>query len=132
MPYDVVDIGWYMENSYHFLGDPVPLVRNRVLTIIECGGLLFTFNPESESLFVVQPGVTVAQLMESLGPRAMGVTQTTKLKEDGLAANVGSKYDDMWNWERKLFGRNRWVELQARGGDVHSSLLENLPMPFCF
>ena len=32
---------------------------------------------------------------------------------------------NLYEWEKRKFGRNRWAELQARGGEVADDLLDD-------
>ena len=117
-----------MNHAYHFYGDPVPLVRNHVLVVFECGGLLFAWFPDGERIFVVHGNITPEQLATTWGPHGAGHGPATILHADALAVSIGWKYFDMWEWENESFNRNRWVELRDRGGLVHTSLLEYSPL----
>jgi hypothetical protein len=130
MPGERHDMGWNVEHAHHFYGDLIPLVRNFWVSIFECGGLLFVWIAENQKLLVVNPGVTLDELMVFYsGQAGGGAGPISSRPADKLVVDIGNKFIEMRNWERRVFGRNRWAELKARGGDVHSDLTDDVREP---
>ena len=125
IPYALEDIAWHIEHAWHFYGDPIPLVRNRYVSIFECGGLHLLWQPEGRQLFVADHGVSLEQLMETNGNTGVSLRFP-----DELADSVAERYYGLWDWERAECGRNRWQELEQRGGDVHPAWTSNAPSPY--
>ncbi|EKM61803.1 uncharacterized protein PHACADRAFT_204957 [Phanerochaete carnosa HHB-10118-sp] len=79
---------------------------------------------ESESAAtLVSPELTFEQFVAAY--RASGyLSMSTTLRDRDLAVyRWGQSLRLMWAWEGEIVGRNRWQELQDRGGDVHRDWL---------
>lgn len=117
-------MGWSLENAFHILGTPAPILYqpNETYDLVHIGGLLFVIW-EMYLVYLVDPVVTpqgFVDIAEAKQPLPL-----TKLNYDEVAYRWGRKWWMYWNIERRR-GRNRWEEMRERGGDVHPSLLEDL------
>lgn len=100
-------------------------MRNKYVNVFECGSLLLLWRPEGRQLFVAHHGVTLEQILETNAQMGLSLRGS-----DGLAESIADRYYDMWDWERAEFGRNRWEELEQRGGGVHISRTSEAPEPY--
>lgn len=128
MPRYGYEFAWRLEHEYHFYGAIVPLVRNNWVSIFSAGGLFFTyFHWEEPSLRVVPPGVSLDELLDVFREDVFG--PTVALEDEWSVRHVTLRYWRLWDWERLKLGRNRWLELKDRGGDVHAERTDDLPEP---
>lgn len=117
------DKAWALEHYFHFYGTPIPLMRhvNREVSIFYVGGLLFFMWQEDVwRSTVVSPDVDVGRLAAVLD--AGMVPPGVDLRADKAALEWGHTTRP---WIQELrSGRNRWAEMEQRGGDVDSSWID--------
>lgn len=126
------DLAWWLEHENHYYGTIIPLVQNHWVIIFTAGGLLFVRFHEDLSLGVVNPGVSLDDLLHMYRDEGDPGGPLTFVEEEWTVREVIGRYWDMWNWERATTGRNRWQELKDRGGEVHADRTDDLPEPKSF
>lgn len=110
-----------LERSGHCYGTVVPLMECGPQTYFHCGGLLFAYLDE-EFVIALPPSMTVRDILA-----LQDWPPTRDVKFDRIATAWANASHTMWQWERRIVGRNRWEEMRQRGGDVSTSLVEDLP-----
>ena len=120
-------IAWEMEHTAHYYGTLYLLLyceRDRV-AIFKKGGLLFLCIQDTDQVFIARSGMTATGL--ALAWNENRLTQVVAREiGDGLVHSAEvSAFFMLSEWEKCTFGRNRWAEFRARGGDVGRDFLSN-------
>lgn len=123
IPVDVEDIGWDVEHVFHYFGTIMPLMKDPYVSVFSVGGLLLLWFDDAYELQVVSPEVTLAQFIQSARDHTIFNLPTLSCERDEAARLAGCWLYEMWMWESGELGRNRWLELKERGGEVHSDWL---------
>ncbi|EKM55408.1 uncharacterized protein PHACADRAFT_256018 [Phanerochaete carnosa HHB-10118-sp] len=123
IPRDIHDIGWSIAHAHHCIGPLVPLMKIYRYSLYTAGDLLLLYDFEMQQLWIVPPDLTLEQFLATC--RAKGISRVPMILRNCDYAVVAWGKDSrrMWAWEGKRLGRNRWQELQDRGGDVHRDWL---------
>lgn len=114
------NVAWELERSRHFLGTPVPILFNpyHLATIFKAGGLMFIFFEQADSISVLQPGISAPEAARAVNESRIEDLCVETATDEHLCSSESYRYFILWQWEKFAFGRNRWRELKARGGEV--------------
>lgn len=115
---------WNVEHAWHYYGRPIPLLHHDTDSIIfKAGGLVFLADLFLERTFVLRPNHTIQQLADNYDgsdePADLEQWFATEIWPDESAMGLVATVQSYWVWEVMKHKRDRWRELQARGGEVH-------------
>jgi hypothetical protein len=121
------DLGWRLEHSLHFVGQPEPLLYTNQVTFFRAGGLYFFWDIE-DNLCVVHNKLSLDAILADLRGDGQQIMQQWRDRSE-TGQNEVIQFQQIWRREREgtpdRAGRNRWAEQQERGGKPHSFLLSS-------
>lgn len=123
---------WFFENGMHILGTPIPLLHREeeCITVFTVGGLLCVRDQEMCCYYVMQPHVTVDDIVNWVNAgHVVSELPVLQLTGDATVDYESQRFTVMWEWEWAEHGRNRWQELKDRGGEVDACWTGERPEP---
>jgi hypothetical protein len=117
------DLSWRLKHSLRFLGQPEPLLYTREVTFLQAGGLYFFWNFEDQ-LFVINNQLSLDAILENLKGNRQPIASPGKDRSE-TRQNEVIQFHHIWDSEKED-GRNRWMELQERGGKPYPFLLSEV------
>lgn len=113
---------WDLHTAYMCFGTPIPLLFDDDAVFFKCGGLFFFLLLSGGRLVVVNPIVTLDEILARMADENVWATNiVTAWPRDHTAEVLWGRFSGFWHWERRDLGRDRWKEFEARGGQVNEA-----------
>lgn len=116
------NLAWILERRDHFLGTITPLLfRDHDLSsvmIFKAGGLLFAHFEDADVVHVLDHGITATEAARLIDNPRFEDYVAHSVQINAVPFQESCRYLALWEWEQCQFGRNRWTEFKARGGQT--------------
>lgn len=113
------DLAWQCEHLYHYLGHPIPLMHGDDTVIFFYGGLHFVYVSDVGKIYLIRPGPSIYEFADTLVWEShIKPVKELSSSNDDIGLTYYAQIQVYWLWEVHLHKRDRWKELETRGGTV--------------